>query len=111
MTLPTDTIGSNRPARKLKRGDHVRMPDGRWGLALADAEVGSSFFGKGDTRPSASVFTLVTSCGTEAAVWDPDEPVFSRSPEEEFAYVEALIVSLRVDAKEIAFTRAAGGAR
>jgi hypothetical protein len=110
MTLPTDTIGSNRPARKLKRGDHVRMPDGRWGLALADAVVGATFFGKGDTRPTASLFTLVNS-RSEAALWDPDEPVFSRSPEEEFAYVEALIVSLRVDAQEVEFTRAKGGAR
>ena len=86
-----ETIGEKRYARDLKRGDHVRLGDGRWVLLLSKPTVGLAV--AGDGRLGASVSVQMRH--TEGASWEPDEKVFSRTPAEQIRHVQTVFASMR----------------
>ena len=85
----SEEIGTVRDASELKRGDHVRLADGRWGLLLG-APVADAIW-KG--RLSASV--TIEMRHSEGVSWRADQKVYSRSPEEQVRHVETVFATLR----------------
>jgi hypothetical protein len=99
----TDEIGEERDVRKLERGDHVRLRDGRWALLLSKPAVGLAV--AGSNRYGASV--CIEQKHTEGASWEPGTKVFSRTPAEQMRYVESVFTSLKVDATAASILRGA----
>jgi hypothetical protein len=116
MTRPAHEIGSARTARSLKRGDHVRLPDGRWAVVTDTGTPNQPL--KSTPSPSrfrtVAVGLLVDAHRTEARTWGAGQQVWSRSPEEQIQAAEAMIVAFRNAARYAQAVRraarAAGGA-
>jgi hypothetical protein len=113
VTRATDAIGRYRAARDLKRGDHVRLGDGRWALVL-DAAVSKKLGHPQNSRPTVSAGLLVDLRTTEGREWPATEQVWSRSPAQQVQYMETVIVEARTAAQLARIAqdkvRAAGGA-
>lgn len=99
----TDTIGEYRFPNELGRGDHVRLPDGRWALLLSKPAVGLAV--AGSNRYGASV--CIEQRHTEGASWEPGTKVFSRTPAEQMRFVESVFADLKVDATAASILRGA----
>lgn len=114
MTLPTDTIGNNRPAQDLVRGDHVQLPDGRWALVTEQPVLSKPLRGDNYTHTTVAASLLVNQSTTEACTWPAGELVWSRDPAEQFRYMDVVLGDLKMDAIDARVkrdkVRAAGGA-
>jgi hypothetical protein len=83
------TDGVVRPVVDLKRGDHVRLRDGRWGLLLGAPVL--DVLRKGYVTASVSIEML----HTEGVTWLAGAKAPSRTPGEQLRHVETVFASMR----------------